>query len=104
MYPKDKTYGIAITNYLSIHGEVDFTIEKILSENPVWAGMAFAFEMDKLAYRYLSGNGRNRDTQLLKNRQANDADEVKEEYLSEIGFELFLENRHGLLKGVTAYS
>jgi hypothetical protein len=104
MYPKDKTFGIAITQYLSIHGTLDFVLERIFAENPVWNGMAFALDMDKVMYRYLGGNGKNRDTKLLKDRQANDADEVKDEYLSEIGFQLVAENFHGLLKGVTAYS
>lgn len=104
MFPKDKTYGIAISEYLSIHGRLTFALERILAENSVWAGYAFGFDMDKLAYRYLAGNGINRDTKLRKDRQSNDADEIKEEYLSEIGFQMILENRHGLLKGVTAYS
>lgn len=101
MYPKDKTYGIQITNYLTVGGSLDFVIERILGENSTWNGYSFAVDMELIRYRYLSGNGKNRDTQLLKNRQANDADEVIEEYLSEIGFQFILENRHGYIKGVS---
>jgi len=104
MFPKDKTYGISISSYLSIHGQLDFVIEKLFSENATWNGMAFGIDMSLVGYRYLGGNGKNRDTKLLKDRQDRDIDGVKEEYLSEIGFWLALENRHGLLYGVTSYS
>lgn len=104
MFPKDKTYGIAVSNYLSIHGELNFVVEKLFAETTTYNGYAFAFDMQNLAYRYLAGNGKNRDTALLKNRQAPGDDLIIEEYLSEIGFQLAVENRHGLLKGVTAYT
>ena len=104
MYPKDKTYGISITNYLSLHGSIDFTLERILGENSTWNGHSFATDMSLLSYRFLNGNGKNRDTKLLKNRQAAGADEMIEEYLTEWGFQCKLENRHGYIKSVTAYS
>ncbi len=104
MFPKDKTYGIAITNYLSVQGELNFTLERILGENATWNGYLFAVDMSLISYRYLGGNSKNRDTQLLKNRQAAGSDEIKEEYLTEAGFQFFLENRHGYIKGVTSYA
>ena len=104
MFPKDKTYGIAISKYLSIHGELDFVVEKLFRENSTFNGYAFAVDMGLIGYRYLNGNGKMRDTKLLKNRQAAGEDEIIEEYLSEIGFWLALENRHGYLYGVTSYS
>ena len=104
MFPKDKTYGIAVTNYLSIHGELNFVVEKLFSENAPYNGYAFAVDMERVAYRYLAGNGKNRDTKLLKNRQTAGSDKIVEEYLSEIGFQLMTEDRHGFLKGVTSYA
>jgi hypothetical protein len=47
-----------------------------------------------LVYRYLEG----RDTQLLENRQAVDADSVKHEYLTECGLELLQDKVHGYIK------
>lgn len=104
MYPKDKTYGIAISKYLSVHGELDFVVEKLFNENSTWNGMCFALDMSRLSYRYLAGNGVNRDTKLLKDRQTAGTDSVKDEYLSEVGFELATEAWHGLLDGVTSYA
>jgi hypothetical protein len=104
MFPKDKTYGIAVTNYLSIHGELNFVVEKLFAENSTYNGYAFAVDMDHVAYRYLNGNGNNRDTKLLKNRQNPGDDKIIEEYFSEVGLQLALEDRHGFLKGVQTYS
>lgn len=104
MFPKDKTYGVAIMNYLSVHGELNFVIEKLFAENSTFNGYGFGVDMNLIGYRYLSANGRNRDLKLLKDRQAPGADEIIEEYLAEIGFWLALENRHGFMKGVTAYA
>lgn len=104
MFPKDKTYGISVMSYLSIHGQLDFVVEKMFAENTTWNGMAFGVDMGLLSYRYLGGNGKNRDTKLLKDRQGNGVDGVIEEYLTEAGLQLALENRHGLLYGVTSYS
>ena len=104
MFPKDKTYGVAISNYLSIHGELNFVIEKLFAENSTFNGYAFGVDMNLIGYRFLNGNGKSRDIKLLKNRQDNGDDEQIEEYLGEIGFWLALENRHGFMKGVTAYA
>jgi hypothetical protein len=45
--------------------------------------------------------GVSRYATLLQNRQANDADETAEEFLSEIGFKVKLEKAHAKLTGVT---
>jgi hypothetical protein len=100
MFPKDKTYGIAVTNYLSIHGELNFVVEKLFAENTTYNGYAFAVDMERVAYRYLQ----DRDTKLLKDRQNPGEDKIVEEYLSEVGIQVVTEDRHGFLKGVTTYS
>lgn len=100
MFPKDKTYGIAISNYLSIHGEISFVLERMFAENSTWAGMGFLLDLDKIVYRHMKG----RDMRLLKNRQANDEDAVKEEYMTDMGIELADEACHSVLYGVTSYS
>jgi hypothetical protein len=47
-----------------------------------------------LRYRYLDG----RDTALLENRQNNDEDLIKHEYLTECGLELLQSKPHALIK------
>jgi len=42
-----------------------------------------------------------RDTALLKDRQANDADSYDEEYLTEFTTKVKVERTHGIVTGVT---
>ena len=62
-----------------------------------YGGWGFLIDMDYVKFRPL----RQRNTQLLRNRQANDADEVTHEYRTEYSFEFAQEKCHGILKGVT---
>jgi hypothetical protein len=43
-----------------------------------------------------------RDTKLLPNRQPNDQDGRKDEFLTECGFQVKLQEAHGVLTGVTS--
>jgi hypothetical protein len=61
-----------------------------------YGSRAFVVDMDKVRIRPLQ------NTVLLRNRQANDADRVTEEYLTETSFELHNEAAHAMIYGVTA--
>jgi hypothetical protein len=101
---KDKTYGIAITKYISAHGEVNLVKHNLL-EGATWGGMAIAVDYGKAApgYRFLGGGpGGGRDTKLLTNRQENDRDGQKDEILTECGFEFPQVKHGGVLTGVTS--
>lgn len=60
-----------------------------------FGGYAFLVDLENVKRRPL------RDTKLMPNRQANDADEVSEEYLTETSFEIKREETHSILRGVT---
>jgi uncharacterized protein DUF5309 len=60
-----------------------------------YGGWAFLVDMGNVKYRPLRG------TKLLTNRQANDADETTEEYLTEFSLEVQQEQTHGQIVGVT---
>lgn len=60
-----------------------------------WGGYAFLIDLDAVALCYL------RRPRLLRNRQANDADERTHEYLTECTLRFKQEPRHLLIKGVT---
>lgn len=66
-----------------------------------FGGWAFLVDMVDVRYRPLIGNGRNRDTKLLLDRQGPDQDSTEEEYLTECSFEIGNEKNHAILKGVT---
>jgi hypothetical protein len=101
----DTTYGIAITEYLTANGKLNLVRHDLL-EGAVWGGYAIGLDMGKAApeYRYLGGSGApggSRDTKLLRNRQANDADGQKDEILTECGFAVKQVKTGGVLTGVT---
>ncbi len=99
MYPKDKTYGISVMQYLSAHGEVQIIRHKLLTGSTL-GGYAFLLDMNNLAYRFLKG----RDTKLERNIQDNDEDQEKDQYITEMGLELRSEKTHSEMTGVAAYS
>lgn len=100
---RDKTYGLDISEWVSPHGTVAIVKHNLL-EVGVYTGYAVAVDFDaNVAYRYLNGDGPggSRDTKLYVNRQENDRDGRKDEWLSECGLQFPQPKRHGVLTGVT---
>jgi hypothetical protein len=111
MYPKDKTYGIAIAQYLSPHGTLnlikDYMLENAstvgnitvggVSSISYFGGDAFALKLDELVYRYLQ----NRDVVMEADIQHPGDDFVKDQYICEVGLEFHNEQKHGIITGVT---
>jgi hypothetical protein len=59
--------------------------------------------MSEVKYVYLGGGpGGDRDTHKNENIQENDRDGRKDEFLTECGFKLGQEKKHGKLIGVTS--
>jgi len=87
----DKSYGIRIVRYDSPHGTLNMIKHDLLTGTP-FGNYCIVLDMENLTYRYLQ----NRDTKLLTNRQANDEDSIKEEYLTECGLQIKLESTHAL--------
>lgn len=104
MFPKDKTYGIAITQYISPHGTINIVKELMLenaggvSSTSYYGGYAFAVDLPELEYRYLQ----NRDVQMETEIQNPGDDFYKDQYICEIGMEFHNAQKHGLLYGVTS--
>lgn len=68
------------------------------SASDQYGGWAFGVDMSNVKFRPL----RTRNTQMLRNRQANDADETTHEYLTEASFEIRQEKTHFKIIGVTS--
>lgn len=98
-------FGTAITAYKSALGFNVTLVPKLdwmdfgTASNQT-GGTGFLVDMDAVIRRPLRG----RDTSLLRNRQGNDEDSVKHEYLTEFSFQPIHERRHAILSGVTAYT
>ncbi len=87
----EKTYGIKIYTYESAHGTLHM-IKHDLLKGDTFGNYCIVLDMENLTYKYLEG----RDTKLLTNRQANDEDSTKEEYLTEAGLQIKLESTHAV--------
>lgn len=94
--PKEDTYGVAISTYVSPFGQINIVQHPEFVNS--YAGYAFLIDAETLKYRYL----RDRDTKLRMNVQANDVDGEKDEFLTECGLERTQEARNAILYGVTA--
>lgn len=104
MFPKDQTYGIAITQYISPHGSVNL-VKEILLENAgsisntyYYGGYAYAVELEDCVYRYMN----NSDVQMQTDIQLPGDDSFKDQYIAEVGMEFHNELKHGKLYNVTA--
>lgn len=87
----EKSYGITILKYESAHGTLNLIKHDLLSGTP-YGNYCIVLDMENLTYKYLQG----RDTKLLTERQANDADTALEEYLTECGLQMKQEETHAV--------
>jgi hypothetical protein len=88
-------YGVAVKTYVCSQGIVDIVMKRHWNDNVNLSGDGFLLDLDAIKMATL------RDTKLLLERQANDADKVEDEYLSEVSLIFEHERRHGLISGVT---
>lgn len=103
MVPADKTYGIAITRYVSPHGVINIIPHDMLEgtggSNEEYGGYGFLVDPESVNYRYLS----NRDTRMKMDIQNPDEDARKGEFLTEVGLQLINEKTCAILKDIYQY-
>jgi hypothetical protein len=95
-------YGVSLGQYQSASGAVIQIMIKrdwldFQSANNQYGGIGVVVDMEDVKMRPL------RDTVLKPDRQANDEDSVKQEYLTEWSFELGQEKKHAIIRGITGY-
>jgi hypothetical protein len=96
----ESTYGLGIKQWVTGHGTLNIVKHRLLENGPGgtgYAGYGLALDVNKLMFRYLPG----RNTKLYTDIQANDLDGVKDEYLTEGGWQVANPLLHGIVKGVT---
>lgn len=104
--PGTNVYGAKVTAFISgAFGDSIPVITKrewgmFPTTSNGYGSWMFVVDLDYVARRVL----RNRDTQLLRNRQNNGVDGVIHEYLTEDSMEVSVEQAHGILKGITGPS
>jgi hypothetical protein len=98
---KQKLWGAKVDGFISgAYGyKVPVVVKRDWNEfstaSTQYGGWAFLVDMSNVTLRPL------RSTKLLTDRQANDADEMSEEYLTEFSLQVEQEKTHGLIVGVT---
>lgn len=97
-------YGIKITEWVTPFGTVYIKNHPLFNEVTSHSKMGLFIEPRNIIYRYLSGNGVNRNTKFLTDREDNDEDSTEDEFLTECGLEIQHEATHGVLKNVNSYS
>jgi hypothetical protein len=97
----ETTYGMNVTRYTSPFGSLNLVYHRML-EGTKYGGYIIVVDMDQTSYRYLANDSVSRDTKVLPNRQPNDQDGRKDEYLSEVGLQFGLQRTHGVLTGITS--
>ena len=87
-------YGVNLTEYKTFAGDLLVHLHPQFRQIPGMKTAMIVVDFPYVNYRYLEG----RDTQLLENRQARDADSEKHEYLTECGLELLQDKVHAYVK------
>jgi hypothetical protein len=82
--PLSATYGMKVVQHVTPFGTVYYKTHPLFTLNPTLRYNGLAIDVGNLKYRYVDG----RDTDLLANRQPNDADYRKDEWLTECGLEM----------------
>lgn len=94
--PGDSKFGVKMAEYMSPHGDVSIMTDHAI-EGTEYDKYAFVVDISDCKYVTLAG----RDTQLLLDRQATDEDGIREEYLSEFGFEWGHSQKHYVFDSIT---
>ena len=101
MVPSNEALGMKIRQYVTSHGTLNIVKHRLLENGPNGDGYGnymISLDTGRLKKRPLRG----RDTKLRENIQANDIDGQKNEYMTEVGWEVRAPLVHGILKGATS--
>lgn len=97
----ETTYGMDVSHYTSPFGSLNLVYHRLL-EGQKYGGFLVIVDMKETWYRYLANDEVSRDTKVLPNRQPNDQDGTKSEYLSECGLRFGLQRTHAVITGITS--
>ena len=92
--PMTETYGMNVVKHQTPFGVIYYKSHPLMSQNVTLRNNALFLDIQNIVYRYMDG----RDTALLKNRQQNDADYRKDEWLTECGLEVRFPESHMYLQ------
>jgi len=103
MTPMSETYGMMLDRYRTPYGFLQIRQHPLFSKNATFRTWGIVVDPEYLADRILSGNGVNRDTNYLENRQNAGDDATKDEWLTESGLELDFDTCNAVFKGASSF-
>lgn len=92
-----KYYGMKLLEFTIPQGTLMMKTHPLMNVDPIYSKAMFVLNPKGLIRRPLAG----RDTKVQQNIQANDADKRKDQWLTEVGFELHFERTQGYYSGIT---
>lgn len=98
--PRSDAFGMNVMTWITPFGTLALKQHPLLSKNPTFNDWGFTLDMTTIHYRFLRGS----DTAYLTNRQSNGDDVTKDEFLTEAGLEVNLEQYHGVAKNALAFA
>lgn len=104
----DKIFGVRLQRFRTPHGDLaiarNWRMEAGVSGLNGFDDEAYSIDLASICIRYLAGNGASRDTKLYSNRVVDGTDGQKDEYLSQVGWEIRHEKKHSRIFNATAYA
>lgn len=97
-FAAQKVYGMNVVTWESPWGTIHFKTHPLFNKSAHLRNDMFIIDVNQLKYRYLT----DRDTQILPNRQANDFDGRKDEWLTEAGLEVNLPESNMYINNLSA--
>ena len=91
------SFGMNMTRWISPWGTLLFKTHPLLNEVDTFRNDAYILDTGNLSYRPLTDS----DTELLTNRQNQDSDGRKDEWLTEAGIEVHFPESHMFIQNVT---
>lgn len=101
--PASETYGMMLDRYRTPYGFLQIRQHPLFSKNATFRTWGIVVDPEFLADRILSGNGVNRDTNYLENRQNAGDDSTKDEWLTESGLELDFDQVNAVFKNASSF-
>lgn len=98
--PIVKEYGVSIRSITCNYGELEVAWHPML-DGTVFANWGVVLDLggDYIKYRYLAGNGENRDMQFEEFGYLQEADQYKGQFIAECGWQIEGDEYHSLYKG-----
>lgn len=97
--PSKETYGMKVSHLMTPWGDVYFKTHPLFNRNPSLRNSMLFLDVKNMKLRPM----KDRDTKVLANRQPNDADYRKDEWFTELGFEMWFPESHMFIENISSY-